>query len=114
MDRVWRVATGGWMALVLMGSMLPPTVGAPGGPFWHLAGYGVLGALLARGRATAPAWLIGTGYGAFVEGLQWLMRYRTAEAGDLVVNAVGVAIGLAAVRLAERVWPKPGSAPPPV
>lgn len=105
------------MALILAASLLPPAAGARGGVGWHLAGYTVLGALLSRVRPpgaawTIGAWAIGTAYGALIEGLQWVVGYRTAELLDAAVNAAGVAIGLAAALLAERAWGRGRHAPP--
>lgn len=112
MQRTWRVTTAGWMALILVGSLLPVPAGARGGLAWHLAGYSVLGALLSRGRGPGAAWTIGTGYGALIEGFQWLAGYRSAELLDVAINGVGVGIGLAAALLVDRAWGKRRAAPP--
>jgi hypothetical protein len=115
MSRLRRLATAGWMMVILAGSLLPPEAGAPGGPGWHLVGYAVLGGLLggARGaRGALTAWLLGVAYGALVEGLQWAVGYRAAEAPDVAVNAAGVAIGLAAGAVLQRALGKRRAAPP--
>lgn len=101
--RAWRFATLAWMGGILVASLLPGTAATPGGPLWHLIGYGVLGALWGRWQNAWSVWLLGTGYGAAIESLQWLVPYRRAEAGDLVVNAVGVLLGLAIVRVLARI-----------
>lgn len=94
--RLWRIATGIWMGLILIGSFMPARDGAPSGDWWHVLGYGVLSAFLAQWLETWPAFLIAWGYGAVVEAVQWVLPSRTAEAGDLVANAVGAAVGLIA------------------
>ncbi|MDR7559943.1 MAG: hypothetical protein QN210_03530 [Armatimonadota bacterium] len=100
-----RAATGVWMAAVLVASLLPPSLGGRGGAVWHVVGYGVLAALLATwqpvGRAAAFAW----GYGLLLELLQGVTPSRSAEVGDLVVNAAAVGVALlvrAALRSARR------------
>lgn len=102
MQQAWRAVTAVWMGVLLAGSLLPTTMGAPGGAGWHLAGYAILGALLARWRTVGTAWLLGAGYGALIEAIQWAVHYRAAEVGDLVVNGVGVALGILAGRAAVR------------
>lgn len=100
--RFWRIATLLWMAGILVASLLPGTAATPGGTLWHLIGYGVLGAVWGRWQAPWAAWLLGTAYGAAIEGVQWLVPYRRAEFGDLVVNAVGLLAGLVLTRLLVR------------
>jgi VanZ like family len=97
--RFWRTATLGWLAGILVISLLPGGSATPGGTFWHLFGYGVLGAVWGRWQAFWPVWLLGTAYGAAIEGLQYLVPYRRAEVADLVVNAAGVLLGLVVARL---------------
>lgn len=92
--RLWRTATAVWMALVLVGSLLPAAAGAPSGILWHILGYGVLAALWSRWQTPGRAALLAWGYGALIEGVQWVVPYRTAEIADLAVNAAGVAAGL--------------------
>lgn len=98
----WRVLTGVWMVIVLVGSLLPPGVGGRGGDIWHLLGFGVLTLLLTVwmpvGMSAGVAWA----YGVLLEGMQWLTRYRDAEARDLLVNAAGVAVGLLAWAVLRR------------
>ncbi len=101
--RFWRAATLAWMAAILVASLLPPAAGAPGGPFWHLVGYGVLGAVWGWWQPAWIVWLLATGYGAAIEGLQWLVPYRMAEVGDLLTNALGALVGLAITRAWAKV-----------
>lgn len=101
-QRRWRLATGGWLAGILIVSLLPGGAATPGGALWHLVGYGVLGALWGRWQPFWSVWLLGTAYGAAIEGLQYLVPHRRAEVGDLLVNAVGVLLGLVAARLWTR------------
>lgn len=102
MTRIWRAALLVWMAVLMAGSLLPTTIGAPGGPGWHLLGYAVLGVLLGRGPALWLAWLLGFAYGALIEAIQWVLGYRAAEGADLVVNGLGVLVGLLGGRAALR------------
>lgn len=101
MTRIWMVASGVWMLGILGLSLLPRELGGTGGSVWHFIGYGVLAVLLGAwqpaGRTIAVAW----GYGAIIEGLQGLVPYRDAEVIDLLVNALGVAVGTL-VRVAIR------------
>lgn len=97
-----RLATWGWLAGILVVSLLPGGAATPGGAFWHLLGYGVLGALWGSWQAPRSVWVLGTAYGAVIEGLQYLLPYRRAEVGDLLVNAAGVLLGLVAARLWTR------------
>jgi ABC-type Co2+ transport system permease subunit len=101
-NRYWRAATLVWMAGILVVSLLPGPAGAPSGTFWHLVGYGVLGALWGQWQVAWIVWLLAAGYGAAIEGLQWLLPYRLAEAADLLTNALGALAGL----LITRAWAK--------
>ena len=99
-NRFWRAATLIWMVGILVVSLLPGTAATPGGTLWHLVGYGVLGALWGQWQLAWIVWLLATGYGAVIEGLQWLVPYRLAEAADLLTNALGTLAGL----LLARAW----------
>ncbi|MGH2399550.1 MAG: hypothetical protein ACRDF6_06860, partial [bacterium] len=66
-------------------------------------------ALLAQWIAPWPAALLAWGYGAAVEAGQWVLPTRNAEAGDLLANAVGVAVGLVATWAWPRLWRRYGS-----
>ncbi|HET6781077.1 MAG TPA: hypothetical protein VFH67_03170 [bacterium] len=95
MARYARLASGLWILMILVASLLPGGTTRAAGTGWHIIGYGVLVVLLAAWqpivRAAVAAWSLG----AVVEGLQLLVAYRVAESGDLVANAAGVALGLA-------------------
>lgn len=97
--RRWRTATGLWLAGILFLSLLPGGPAAPSGGLWHLVGYGVLGALWGRWERFGKVWLLGSAYGAAVEGLQYLVPYRRAELSDLVMDVAGVLLGLLGTRL---------------
>lgn len=99
-NRLWPAATLVWMAGILIASLLPGAAPAPSGTAWHLVGYGVLGALGGQWQAAWVVWLLATGYGAVIEGLQWLLPYRLAEVADLLMNALGALAGL----LITRAW----------
>ena len=86
---------------------LAPGVDAPAGlPLWdkfnHFAAYAILSGLLLRVLASRHrvslwilmlAWLVCTGFGLFLEGLQWLMGVgRQWEPGDLLANALGALV----------------------
>ncbi len=90
----WRILTGAWMLAILVGSLLPLDLGGRGGPGWHLLGYGVLVVLLATWQPPLASAAMAWAYGALMEGLQWLVRYRDAQVVDLVANAAAVAAGL--------------------
>ena len=99
----WRVLTGVWMGVMLVGSLLPPGAGGRGGDIWHLLGFGILTVLLTAwmpvGTSAGVAWA----YGIMLEGFQLLTRYRDAEVRDLLMNAAGVAVGLLAWAVLRRV-----------
>ena len=82
------------MLIILVASLLPEQAGGRGGAVWHLIGYGVLVVLLATLQPWATAAGVAWGYGAVIEALQWLVPYRAAEGGDLLVNGAGVVLGL--------------------
>ena len=90
----WRLLTAAWMLAILVGSLLPPGLGGRGGPGWHLLGYGVLVVLLATWQPPLASASLAWAYGALMEGLQWLVRYRNAQVEDLVANAAAVGVGL--------------------
>src|SRR6058998_1576443 len=98
----WRLLTAAWMLAILAGSLLPPVLGGRGGPVWHLVGYGVLVVLMATWQPPLAAASLAWVYGALMEGLQWLVRYRDAQVSDLVANAAAVLAGLLIWALAGR------------
>lgn len=94
--RLWRGVTGIWMGLILIGSLIPAGGNGSNGAGWHVLGYAILSALLGRWLTAWTAGLLAWGYGAAVETMQWVLPTRSAEAGDLLANAAGVAVGLIA------------------
>src|SRR2546422_9776843 len=90
----WRLLTAAWMLAILVGSLLPPGLGGRGGPGWHLLGYAVLVVLMATWQPPLASASLAWAYGALMEGLQWLVRYRDAQGGGLVANAAPGAVGL--------------------
>lgn len=97
--RRWRMATGCWLAGILVVSLLPGGAAAPSGGLWHLVGYAGLGALWGRWERFWRVWLLGSAYGAAIEGLQYLVPHRRAELGDLLMDIAGVLLGLIGTRL---------------
>ncbi len=91
------------MLLVLIASTLPPGPVTRSGPIWHLLGYAVLGALFMQWQVIPIAALLAWGYGAVIEVVQAFLPYRSAELGDVAMNAVGVLAGVAAVQLVRRI-----------
>ena len=82
------------MLAILVGSLLPPNLGGRGGPGWHVVGYGVLVLLLSTWQPPIASASLAWVYGALMEGLQWLVKYRDAQVEDLVANAAAVIVGL--------------------
>ncbi|MBI2247713.1 MAG: VanZ family protein [Armatimonadetes bacterium] len=111
MTRRLRLATGAWMTIILVASLLPEQAGGRGGAVWHLIGYGVLVVLLAAFQPPAIAAAVSWIYGAVVELLQWLVPYRAAEGGDLFMNAAGVVLGLLVSRGAPSSWRRQKGSP---
>jgi VanZ family protein len=74
----------------------------------HLAEYAILGALLARALLGTTrwwswlAWFAGAAYAASDELHQHFVPGRQASVVDLVIDAVGVVVGVLAVRAASR------------
>ena len=103
-----------WAALIFALSSIPDLGTGLGG--WdlalrkaaHLAEYAILGALLARAllgttsRWTWLAWLAGAAYAATDELHQHFVPGRQASVLDIVIDAVGVAVGVLAVRASAR------------
>ncbi|HET8679280.1 MAG TPA: VanZ family protein [bacterium] len=88
-----------WMAGMAWVSLLPGPPLTPGTDLWlHALAYGILTVLLrfaTASRGTVQSALLAAGaaiaYGMFLEGVQAVLPYRTAEARDLLANAIGVA-----------------------
>jgi VanZ family protein len=112
------LAVAAWAALIFALSSIPNLgTGLEG---WdlvlrkaaHLAEYAVLGALIARALGAASpsqrlnaapatwAWILGVVYAASDEVHQHFVPGRHGSGLDLLIDAVGVAAGVAAVRLA--------------
>jgi hypothetical protein len=103
-----------WAALIFALSSIPDLGTGLGG--WdlvlrktaHFAEYAILGALLARAlyNATATwawlAWVAGAVYAASDEFHQHFVPGREGSPLDVAIDAVGVAVGVLAVRLAPR------------
>jgi hypothetical protein len=103
-----------WAALIFALSSIPDLGTGLGG--WdlalrkaaHVAEYAILGALLARALSDAVAgwvWisvLAGTVYAATDELHQHFVPGREASGVDIAIDALGVAVGVLAVRLASR------------
>ena len=74
----------------------------------HLAEFAILGALLARALLGTtrwwswPAWLAGTAYAVTDELHQHFVPGRQASVLDIVIDTVGVAVGVLAVKAASR------------
>jgi VanZ family protein len=105
--RLWRLAFGALLLIVLALSLLPlgPEMPSTG---WdktnHLLAFSMLGCLgcLAfpeRIRAVLLGLLL---YGALIEVLQSFTSYRFAEWGDLLADAIGLLPGWAMARLVGR------------
>jgi VanZ family protein len=98
-----------WAALIFALSSIPDLGTGLGG--WdlalrkaaHLAEYAILGALLVR--AVVSPWVavtLGTFYALTDELHQHFVPGREASLVDVVIDAVGVSVGVVAVRLASR------------
>ncbi len=105
--------TAAWGGLLVVGSVVPTPAGLETGvsdTFLHGALYGVLALLVFW--SYLPVWgpngaglagFLGTvTLGGFTEALQSLVPWRSAEAGDLVADAVGAGVAVALALLAVR------------
>jgi len=105
-----------WAAVIFTLSSIPSL--SIGLGFWdtllrkgaHLTEYAILGALLVRafGRA-APALAAGILYAATDELHQHFVRGRHAALLDLLLDAIGVALGIYVLRRLLRPCPVPGT-----
>ena len=68
----------------------------------HAAEYAILGALLARAMAAAPAFLAGVAYAVTDEFHQTFVAGREGTPLDVAIDAVGVAIGIVLLRRLRR------------
>jgi VanZ family protein len=103
-----------WAALIFGLSSIPDLGTGLGG--WdlalrkaaHFGEYAILGALLARALYNTMAawawiaWLAGAVYAMSDELHQHFVPGRQASPVDVVIDAVGVAVGVVAIRLASR------------
>jgi hypothetical protein len=103
-----------WAALIFALSSIPDLGTGLGG--WdvvlrksaHTLEYAILGALLARALLgttrwwTWLAWFAGTAYAASDELHQHFVPGRQASVLDVVIDAVGVVVGVLAVKAASR------------
>lgn len=112
---VWRWGPVGAFVCVLYALSLDPGTPKPGTPgvdkVLHVAAYGTLGLLLARGAGGAPRWaaavalvVLGALAGIGDEWIQSGVPGRTASVWDVVADVVGVAGGVA---LAAKLWTLP-------
>ena len=105
------------MAVIFALSSWPGVPDLPGGLSGytgHLAGYGILGALVVRafagarwaGLTPSAGWralALSSAYGVTDEFHQSFVASRTPTLGDWVADTVGAALGIAVVMLAARV-----------
>jgi VanZ family protein len=68
----------------------------------HVTEFAILGALLARALPDRAALIAGIAYAASDEVHQHFVAGRHASVLDVAIDAVGVAVGIAALRLLER------------
>lgn len=100
------IAVAVWVPIQLTATTLPasslPDIGGTIYSGGHFVMYGVLGALVARAmlrsgraaRALALAWPLLVLFGALDEWHQRFIPTRSPSVGDLVMDAVGAALGL--------------------
>jgi len=100
--RAWLVVL--WLLIATIGVLATAPAPAEVGLGWDKLNHAVAFAALALAAGLAhphrphlriTAWLALLGYGALIEGLQSLVPARTADWGDLLADAVGIAIGAA-------------------
>ncbi len=113
--RTWRALLLLLMTFVCLLAFSPR---APGLDFvnadkWqHVFAFFCLGACAAL--SLAPGWRSGLlasvgmlGFGLFIEAVQMHLPARSAEWMDVLADSAGIALGLMAVVLARRLWPRP-------
>lgn len=118
--RFWRAAAALWAGAIAVTGLLPTqsvVTAVSGGRddsatlLGHFAAYALLGVLLglafggweSPGRGVALAWVLAAALGALVEVVQGPLPYRDAQAADMLVNAVGAAVGLLLLSAVARV-----------
>lgn len=94
----WRLAFWLCLCTVLTLALMPPTTPMPT-TGWdksnHLLAFAALGVLGWRAYPTRP-WLVPIGllvYGGLIEWLQSMTPYRSADAIDVLADALGLALG---------------------
>ena len=101
-----------WAAVIFVVSSIPSL--GTGLGFWdlvlrklaHVTEYAILGALLARAVSELPAFVLGVGYAVTDEIHQHFVDGRVGAPHDVVVDAVGVALGILALRWAAQQSPR--------
>jgi VanZ family protein len=118
-----RRAWAALLVLLMLGvcalafSPRPPSLDFDSADKWqHLAAFFCLSAsaalaLAPGGRGLALAGLGMLAFGFFIEAVQMHLPARSAEWLDVVADSAGIALGLAAVALARRLWPPRDPAP---
>lgn len=115
--RRWRIALALAAVAVAALSFVPPPPDAPE-IGWdkanHFAAFAVIAALASlalrapqRRDAVAAAGTLA--YGVFIEAVQSQIPRRSAEVLDVVADAIGIAVGIAAVRWLQRRGERDGS-----
>ncbi len=94
----WRLAFWLCLCAVLMLALMPPATPMPT-TGWdksnHLLAFATLGMLGWRAYPARP-WAVPIGlllYGSLIEWLQWMTPYRSADAIDVLADALGLALG---------------------
>jgi len=99
--RTWQVTFAGLLALVVYGSVVPPSQ-EPGFvlpiPDWvqHGVAYAALMLTLLAGQRRPRAWIDACALlllGAAIEAIQGWLGYRSADARDFLADLIGVAMG---------------------
>lgn len=115
-DPAWRPRWAGmWVALMLVVAVAALSPGAaapsmsPSDKLDHLLAFGALA--VAGGLALHEGWRSAlvvaasmVTYGGLIELAQTQVPGRFGDSADLLADTVGVALGLAAVRVLRRVW----------
>lgn len=111
----WRwISWAAVLGLVTLLTLLPPSAGLPQGPriphldkIVHACAWGLLAALTwwaliptrSRQRAAPLALAFAVAYGVVIEALQLLVPGRSADPLDLLADAAGAILGVAAISL---------------
>lgn len=109
-NRNWQQLTAGYAVLIAVLAVWPfsPETSRVIGPLdklLHLCEYLLLAWCVvqaarasgwSRDKALTLAFLLPTGFGVFLEGVQSVLPYRSAELWDLVANTMGACLGMQA------------------